>query len=942
MTDARAEYPDLAGWGFIDENGVDTRKPVKLSVRPIDRTRAPKSKKNRFKLTVNKCADTSGWGTPVPSEPAQADLVAAWNNSSPSTKDKSDPSPLNVELPIHSPVEESSSRFRALMNRSSQSQVAEQPLSLPLMTGSSIPDVKVASISQSVSCQTPKTPLDSQVEASKCSSVKPSPAEDQFKSPQIVCEPSRRRVVSSCSFDCSDSDETDQLYDNYYTLQELDDFSDYIFYGKVEIISKKKCLVVHGDRCFEVIGEIARNRALHGDFVALFIPATENESECSIVRVIQRQTTNDRIMYAGRFNYESGVEYQQFIPSDEKQPQCLVLHSECMKSLKLIRQKLGDPTINLEDINFVVNFYSWDTNSEFPYAKIDTDAVDYTIERRLSDIEQRRASQSTPTPEVVEKPDPKPSAAPAKKPPLRRVSSGKVNAKSRAYTEYLSLDEVQTGYESGELEVGFLSVTSFGSNAFVSIPALDYDICIEGTISRNRAYSGDRVAIRLVSSETPSSKKPCGEVVSIVNSSFNSETPVPGYVEAWGTIPISESTRECKFVPIDSRIPAASLSMTQIPGDLSGDIDLLLDSLLCVNYLPWNVSSRRPTARYCDHLGYKGDMHTEINGLLLKYGIRHSETFSSQVMQEAEAYKGWIVSDSDRQSREDFTERRVFSITQSSTKGIDSALSVRETAAGGLEVCVHVSDVVHFANPGSHLDREARKRSSTITIGNSCFPILPPVLSHNICSLIPGKERLSYSVVFKIDSNGQVDTKSFDFIRSIVRSQAKLDYTTAQACIDMDPHCTVDASIANDIRLLNNVASTRRLKRKQNGALDLSVNELSFYVDNATDLPIYFEKKIPNQAQLMVEELLLIANEFCARRQLMLDANAAILRVHSSSKFNSELKQLCRHFKIDPTLETPLDYQNTMSALASIPVGSSFTAADILTSHVNVTFSTLS
>ncbi len=45
---------------------------------------------------------------------------------------------------------------------------------------------------------------------------------------------------------------------------------------------------------------------------------------------------------------------------------------------------------------------------------------------------------------------------------------------------------------------------------------------------------------------------------------------------------------------------------------------------------------------------------------------------------------------------------------------IDDALHCRELEDGNLEVGVHIADVSHFIRPGTAIDREAAKRSTTV------------------------------------------------------------------------------------------------------------------------------------------------------------------------------------------------------------------------------------
>ena len=65
------------------------------------------------------------------------------------------------------------------------------------------------------------------------------------------------------------------------------------------------------------------------------------------------------------------------------------------------------------------------------------------------------------------------------------------------------------------------------------------------------------------------------------------------------------------------------------------------------------------------------------------------------------------------------------------------------------------------------LDRDARKRATSVYLVQRAVPMLPPQLSEQLCSLQPGEERLAFSAFFTIDKDGNVI--STDFARTIIK-----------------------------------------------------------------------------------------------------------------------------------------------------------------------------
>src|SRR5271170_3977767 len=89
---------------------------------------------------------------------------------------------------------------------------------------------------------------------------------------------------------------------------------------------------------------------------------------------------------------------------------------------------------------------------------------------------------------------------------------------------------------------------------------------------------------------------------------------------------------------------------------------------------------------------------------------------------------------------------------------LDDALSVTQHE-DGYDIGVHIADVSHFVKPNTALDRDARKRATSVYLVQRAVPMLPPVLRGQLCSLLPGQDRLAFSVIFTMDADAQVQKK---------------------------------------------------------------------------------------------------------------------------------------------------------------------------------------
>lgn len=135
------------------------------------------------------------------------------------------------------------------------------------------------------------------------------------------------------------------------------------------------------------------------------------------------------------------------------------------------------------------------------------------------------------------------------------------------------------------------------------------------------------------------------------------------------------------------------------------------------------------------------------------------------------------------ESRDDLRADRVFTIDPPTAKDLDDALDIKKAEDGTFKVRVHIADVSYFGQlllthpigyrtdcivkTNTALDREARKRATSVYLVQRAVPMLPPQLSEELCSLVPGAERLTFTVTFTLDAEANV--QSYDFKRSIIK-----------------------------------------------------------------------------------------------------------------------------------------------------------------------------
>ena len=165
-----------------------------------------------------------------------------------------------------------------------------------------------------------------------------------------------------------------------------------------------------------------------------------------------------------------------------------------------------------------------------------------------------------------------------------------------------------------------------------------------------------------------------------------------------------------------------------------------------------------------------------------KLGI--PDIFSEDALAEAEAAARLPLGE----GREDLTHLPIVAIDPADARDHDDAVwaAPDEDPAneGGFRAVVAIADVSFYVRPGGPLDREARRRGNSVYFPDRVVPMLPEVLSAEVCSLKEGEDRAALACHLVIDKGGRLT--GWRFARARVRIAANIAYEDAQAAIDGD------------------------------------------------------------------------------------------------------------------------------------------------------------
>ncbi|KAL8598524.1 hypothetical protein ACOMHN_051312 [Nucella lapillus] len=201
--------------------------------------------------------------------------------------------------------------------------------------------------------------------------------------------------------------------------------------------------------------------------------------------------------------------------------------------------------------------------------------------------------------------------------------------------------------------------------------------------------------------------------------------------------------------------------------------------------------------------------------------------------------------------RQDLSAERQFTIDPRGSKDLDDAISVR-TEGADVVIGVHIADVAAVVKKGSGLDLDARRRAVTFyPLDRKPHCMLPEPLSHGKCSLLPGKERLAFSVFFTFDQKG-TQVADPEVRRTVINSRQQLTYEEVQRVIDGHNEGNVELAIQEDIRQIHTITCKLREDR-----LNQSMLFVPFKDPRLTDLE---NTNDCVDSHALIEELMILTN----------------------------------------------------------------------------------
>jgi len=432
----------------------------------------------------------------------------------------------------------------------------------------------------------------------------------------------------------------------------------------------------------------------------------------------------------------------------------------------------------------------------------------------------------------------------------------------RNILEQLSDDDFLVKEEDGKFRLNVLGTTaegiferrSNGKNSFT--PSNGGASLFVAERNSMHAMNGDRVRVQILAKRKR--HEPEAEVIEILHR------------EQKVFVGVLEVTKYYAYLILDNKILANDILIPKekLKGGQSGQKAV-------VRIVEWPEKAQNPVGEVLDVLGKAGDQQTEMHAILAESGLPYKYP---EAAEKAAQKISPLITQKEIQSREDFRDTLTFTIDPKDAKDFDDALSIKQLPDNMWEIGIHIADVTHYVKQETLIDKEAANRATSIYLVDRTIPMLPEVLSNELCSLRPQEDKLCFSVIFEMSD--QAEIKNYRIRRTVINSNRRFTYEEAQQIIE-----TKEGDCKDAILTMDRLAKILREKRFDAGAINFDRVEVKFDIDpDGRPLGVYFKEE--QDANKLIEEFMLLANKTVAEHIGKPEGKAKpktfVYRVHDS------------------------------------------------------------
>ncbi len=308
-------------------------------------------------------------------------------------------------------------------------------------------------------------------------------------------------------------------------------------------------------------------------------------------------------------------------------------------------------------------------------------------------------------------------------------------------------------------------------------------------------------------------------------------------------------TGTCFVLPDNPRVRQQILiPLEHTNGATNGQIVM---AELIIQPTKWSYPIGKVVEVLGQHMAPGMEIDISIRGHNLPY------EWPAAVLEEIKGLKPKVAT-KDKEGRLDLREIPLVTIDGEDARDFDDAVYC-EQLRQGWRLWVTIADVAHYVKPGTALDTAAQERGNSVYFPERVIPMLPEILSNELCSLNPKVDRLCMACEINLTKTGEV--KSYRFHNAVMRSHARLTYTDVAEIIEQKGAHVHDEYKPLVPHLLNlyRVFLLLKKRREERGAIDFEIPEtrIIFGADRKIEKIVSRDR---NEAHRLIEECMLLAN----------------------------------------------------------------------------------
>lgn len=388
------------------------------------------------------------------------------------------------------------------------------------------------------------------------------------------------------------------------------------------------------------------------------------------------------------------------------------------------------------------------------------------------------------------------------------------------------------------------NVKGFG---FVSVEGRDQDLFIPADKTMG-AMHGDRVQITAMPGQQ--GRRAEGAVIRVLE---RANRTVVGYYQ---------KSRNYGFVMPDNRKLGQDIFIPQ-----GQDMGAVTGHKVVVEITDYGSPAKgsdqgrgkSPEGVITEILGHANDPGVDILSLVRAYGL--PEEFPEEVMEEACRTRDEVTED-ETAGRKDLRSLLTVTIDGEDAKDLDDAVSL--TKEGECYVLgVHIADVTNYVQENSAIDREARKRGTSVYLADRVIPMLPHRLSNGICSLNAGEDRLALSCIMTVNEKGIVT--DHEIAETVIHVDERMTYTSVKKILEDEDAKEREkyGRLVPMFERMRELSQILRGRRRRRGSIDFDFPETKLILDKEGK-PLEIRPYDRNTATKIIEDFMLLANETVA------------------------------------------------------------------------------